>query len=69
MHTWADGKPWEWVRALIGLEEGDLAMLIMRTADNLRHIAGLKAPFPEVAACAKRAVELILREPVVSDYF
>ena len=69
MHTWASGKKWEWVCALTGLEEGDMAMLIMRTADNLRHIAGLKTVFPEIAACAAEAVELILRDPVVSDYF
>ena len=69
MHTWAGGKEWEWVRALTGLEEGDLAMLIMRTADNLRHIAALRHIFPGVAACAAEAVDLILRDPVVSDYF
>ena len=69
MHTWASGKNWEWVCALTGLEEGDLAMLILRTADNLRHIAALKSIFPEVAACAAEAVTLILRDPVVSDYF
>jgi superfamily II RNA helicase len=69
MHAWADARPWEWVRRLTGLEEGDLAMLIMRTADNLRHIAALKATFPGVAACAAEAVKLILRDPVVSDYF
>ena len=69
MHAWAEGKPWEWVRVFTGLEEGDLAMLIMRTADNLRHIAARKAIFPDVAACAARGIELVLREPVVSDYF
>jgi hypothetical protein len=46
-------------------EEGDLAMLILRTADNLRHIAGLAEFFPEVAAAAGKAVERMLREPVV----
>ena len=69
MHAWAAGKPWRWVCSLTGLEEGDLAMLIMRTADNLRHIAGLKATFPDVAACAAEAVDLIMREPVISDYY
>jgi hypothetical protein len=43
-------------------------MLILRTADNLRHIRGLKQDFPEAAETAASSIELILREPVVSDY-
>jgi hypothetical protein len=39
-------------------------MLISRTADNLRHIRTLGAVFPQVAATAGQAVDLILREPV-----
>jgi hypothetical protein len=69
MHAWASDRPWEWVRGYTGLEEGDLAMLILRTADNLRHIAALKTPFPRVAACASAALDLILRDPVISDDF
>jgi hypothetical protein len=44
--------------------EGDLAMLISRTADNLRHIRTLSAVFPRVAATAGKAVDRIVREPV-----
>jgi hypothetical protein len=40
-------------------------MLILRTADNLRHVAGLAEIFPEAAGAAARAAEMILREPVV----
>ena len=47
------------------MEEGDLAMLILRTADNLRHIRDLGRVFPEAAASAARAIELILRDPVM----
>jgi hypothetical protein len=50
------------------MEEGDLAMLIVRTADNLRHIRGLKDVFPEVARTASIAIEKIMREPVVNEY-
>jgi superfamily II RNA helicase len=68
LHTWASGKEWEWVRALTGLEEGDLARLIIRTADNLRHFTALAPVFPDVAACAAESIDLILRDPVASDY-
>jgi hypothetical protein len=49
------------------MEEGDLVMLILRTADNLRHIRALRQVFPDAAETADRAIELILREPVVFD--
>ncbi len=43
-------------------------MLILRSADNLRHIQALTYVFPEAAVTAKRAVQLILKYPVVMDY-
>ena len=51
------------------IEEGDLAMLILRTADNLRHIKALYQVFPQAAEAADHAIELILREPVIMDYY
>ncbi|MFO7707790.1 MAG: DEAD/DEAH box helicase [Desulfobacterales bacterium] len=65
LFTWANGRPWEQVAAAAEMEEGDLAMLILRTADNLRHIRALDRVFPAAASSAARAIELILREPVV----
>jgi superfamily II RNA helicase len=65
VNAWARGSPWERVLEAAETEEGDLAMLILRTADNLRHIAGLAEFFPEAAAAAGKAVERMLREPVV----
>jgi superfamily II RNA helicase len=67
IYAWGMGEPWEQVRALAEMEEGDLVMLILRTADNLRHIRGLRQVFPDAAETAGRAVELILREPVIVD--
>jgi hypothetical protein len=49
------------------MEEGDLVMLILRTADNLRHIRGLRQTFPDAAEAAQQAIELILREPVLFE--
>ncbi|MCP4624334.1 MAG: DEAD/DEAH box helicase [bacterium] len=66
--AWAQGQPWEKVLRIAEIEEGNLAMLILRTADNLRHIRNLKEVFPEAAATAAKGIELILREPVVNEY-
>ncbi len=62
---WALGRPWEKTYQAGQMAEGDLAMLVLRTADNLRHVAGLRAVFPEMADTARRAIELILRDPVM----
>ncbi len=67
IYAWANAEPWEKVRALAEMEEGDLVMLILRTADNLRHIRRLKRAFPGAAAAADQAIELILREPVLFE--
>ena len=64
--AWARGESWENVREIAEIEEGDLAMLILRTADNLRHIRNLKHVFPEAATSAAEAIDKILREPVVA---
>ena len=68
INAWANGEQWEKVRILAEMEEGDLVMLILRTADNLRHIRALRQVFPDAAATADRAIELILREPVTFDF-
>jgi ATP-dependent RNA helicase HelY len=65
---WASGKTWDQVLRISELAEGDLAMLILRTADNLRHIRSLRDVFPKAAENAGKAMELILREPVVAYY-
>jgi hypothetical protein len=43
-------------------------MLILRTADCLRHIRALERVFPEAAKTASQGIDLILREPVKIDY-
>ena len=65
IHAWAVGRDWSEVHLSSEMAEGDLAMLILRTADNLRHIRSLKGPFPETAAAAARAVDLLMRDPVI----
>ena len=68
LYAWAHGQPWEKVLSLAKMEEGDLAMLILRTADNLRHVRTLTRVFPEAAKTSARSIELIMRSPVVMDY-
>ncbi len=66
LFLWSSGETWETVLSKSDLAEGDLAKLIYRTADNLRHIINLNHVFPDVAKTAAASVECILREPVVS---
>ncbi len=68
VYAWARGQSWEIALRIAEMEEGDLAMLIVRTADNLRHIRGLKDVFPEAAQTASISIEKIMREPVVNEY-
>ena len=65
MYYWAQERDWEWVIKTTGIAEGDMATLVFRTADNLRQLASLKDTHPDVAACAYRARDAILREPVL----
>jgi superfamily II RNA helicase len=68
VYAWARGEDWSDVQRRSGMAEGDLVMLILRTADNLRHIRALSDPFPETAAAAGQAVDLLMREPVATDW-
>jgi len=67
IYDWARGRSWEEIIAITGLTDGDLAMLILRTADNLRQLASLKDSHPDTALLALRARESILREPVIFE--
>ena len=68
VYAWAMGEAWEKTLLMADSEEGIFASLILRTADNLRHIGNLQDIFPEAAESASIAVELILRDPVVQYY-
>jgi len=65
LYLWSLQRSWEEVQQLTGADEGDLAMLIFRTADNLRQIVSLEATHPGLAAKAGACIRLLLREPVV----
>jgi superfamily II RNA helicase len=65
--AWASGHAWEAVCRDHGVAEGDFAMLAMRTADHLRHVATLEEVFPQTSATARQAVALLLRDPVMPE--
>ena len=65
IYSWASGAAWEETLDISGLAEGDLAMLILRTADNLRHIRALKDIFPKISGTAALAIDLLMKEPVL----
>jgi len=67
VYDWARGVDWDEIIESAGISDGDLAMLILRTADNLRQITSLKETHPEMAALAMKARESILREPVIFE--
>jgi len=50
-----------------GIVDGDMAMLVLRTADNLRQLTSLKETHPDIANLALKARDTILREPVIFE--
>lgn len=67
VYAWMNEASWDTVLRLSKLEEGDLVSLILRTADNLRHVRALREVFPLASASAAAALEIMLRPPVVSE--
>ena len=65
IYAWGQGLSWEKVLRMTGIAEGDLSMLVLRTAESLRQIAALTKDYPATAKCAREAIEQILREPVL----
>ncbi len=65
LYLWARGSSWKELLDMVPVDEGDMASLVMRTADHLRQVEGLKATHPDIAASAGAAISMILREPAV----
>ena len=63
--AWANGSSWETALQIAQMEEGIFSSLILRIADNLRHIRNLQDIFPQPGASASAAIDLILRDPVL----
>ena len=64
LFQWSKGTSWETLLRCIPVGEGDMASLIVRTADHLRQVLNLRDTHPALARTAREAIDLILREPV-----
>ncbi|MCP4670909.1 MAG: ATP-dependent DNA helicase, partial [Desulfobacula sp.] len=67
LYSWALDEPWENIVTTPEYGPGDFARLSLRTADNLRQISKLEEAFPTLAKTAKKAMALILKEPIVTS--
>lgn len=67
-YAWAHGTDWTELTTRSDFAEGDFSRLILRTGEHLRQLASLKDSFPDIAKTAKDAVELILKDPVVTTF-
>lgn len=67
LYEWAKGGDWDEIIAQAGIADGDMVMLVLRTADNLRQLMSLRDIHPDIADRAERARESILREPVTFE--
>lgn len=65
VYLWADGVDWSLLVDHVDADEGDLAMLILRTADHVRQLIALEKEQPALAETARRAVQLLMRPPLV----
>ncbi len=66
LYAWSYNEPWENLVNQSDFAQGDLVRLILRTSENLRQISKLDKTFPVIAKTAKNAIDLILKEPVVT---
>ncbi len=67
LYLWASDADWEKLIRFVSVDEGDMASLIMRTADHLRQIISLSDTHAELARTAGEAIRLIMREPVYTE--
>ena len=67
IYQWVRQFDWDDITDRLHLADGDLAMLISRTADNLQQIASLKDTYPDIARAAVTGRHRLLREPVVFE--
>ncbi|MCG8617566.1 MAG: hypothetical protein MI802_15210 [Desulfobacterales bacterium] len=68
LNAWAHDTPWDELMTGSDYAEGDFARLILRTAENLRQMTKLSDDFPVIARTARESIDMILKEPVVTQY-
>jgi ATP-dependent RNA helicase HelY len=65
VYIWAHEVEWSKLTFHVDADEGDLAMLITRTADHLRQLVSLEKEQPELADTARKAMQLLMRSPLI----
>ncbi len=65
LFLWSEEVEWDELTAHIRADEGDLAMMILRTADHLRQLLALEDVEPAIARTARSSIELIMRSPLI----
>ena len=64
IYLWAKGVNWDKLIEAVGIDDGDMASLIMRTVDHLRQLLDLSETHHDMALSAEKAINMIMREPV-----
>lgn len=62
---WAQEVDWLELIEEVDADEGDLAMLVLRTADHLRQLLSLEKEEPQLAETAAKALSALMRTPLV----
>jgi len=61
---WAHEVDWLELIEEVDADEGDLAMLILRTADHLRQLLSLDKEEPQLVETAAKALSALMRSPL-----
>ncbi len=62
---WASQAQWDDLSENLSADEGDIAMMLLRTADHLRQLEGLEDEQPQLSQTARRAISFIMRPPII----
>lgn len=65
VYLWAEPVDWDELIKHISADEGDLSMMILRTADHLRQLISLEDEDPELAGTARQALRVLARSPLI----
>lgn len=65
VYLWAQDVEWDELSRHLTADEGDLSMMILRTADHLRQILSLHDEEPKLAETARQGLSLLVRSPLV----
>jgi superfamily II RNA helicase len=65
VYLWAQEVEWDELTLHLTADEGDVSMMILRTADHLRQLRSLQDEEPQLAETARRSLPLLARSPLI----